>query len=321
MDKIIEVAKATIQAEINALLQLEQSFDDNFVKVIDALHQTSGKIIVCGVGKSGIIARKIAATLSSIGKAAVFLHGGDASHGDLGVVAKNDVLILISYSGNVDELSILFPPLKRIGCQVIAITAKKSSILAQFADLCLFIPFTKEACLLNLAPTTSSTATLAIGDAIAIALQYKTQMTSETFALYHPSGSLGKRLLITVENLMVKNEQVPKVYTQQSVNEAIIEMTSKSLGMTTVINTNGALAGIFTDGDLRRAMAEPSNVALPVMQFMTTNPKTISHTALAYDALVMMQQNQIQHIIVTGDNHSVMGILQIYDITRQGIFT
>jgi len=257
---VIEIGKRVIRIESSAVAELEKRIDENFAKVVDLILNSSGRVIITGVGKSGIIARKIVATLNSTGTPALYLHPVDALHGDLGVVRKEDVVICISKSGNTIEVLQLIPIFKRIGVPIISMVGNMNSQLARLSDYILNVSVKEEACPYNLAPTASTTATLAMGDALAIALLEKRNFTKENFALFHPGGILGKRLLLKVEELMVSGKEVPIVNTTTPMKETIIEMTSKRLGATCVIDEDGKLVGIITDGDLRRLLQRTENV-------------------------------------------------------------
>lgn len=317
---VIEIGKRVIRIESSAVAELEKRIDENFAKVVDLILNSSGRVIITGVGKSGIIARKIVATLNSTGTPALYLHPVDALHGDLGVVRKEDVVICISKSGNTVEVLQLIPILKRIGVPIISMVGNLNSQLARLSDYVLNVSVKEEACPYNLAPTASTTATLAMGDALAIALLEKRNFTKENFALFHPGGNLGKRLLLKVEELMVSGKEVPIVNTITPMRETIIEMTSKRLGATCVVDENGKLVGIITDGDLRRLLQRTENVfVLTAGEVMTKNPKVIKKDALAVTALQQMETYNITQLVVIDDDKKPIGMIHIHDLVKAGL--
>ncbi|CUS78050.1 arabinose-5-phosphate isomerase [Candidatus Kryptonium thompsonii] len=317
---VIEIGKRVIRIESSAVAELEKRIDENFAKVVDLILNSSGRVIITGVGKSGIIARKIVATLNSTGTPALYLHPVDALHGDLGVVRKEDVVICISKSGNTIEVLQLIPIFKRIGVPIISMVGNMNSQLARLSDYILNVSVKEEACPYNLAPTASTTATLAMGDALAIALLEKRNFTKENFALFHPGGILGKRLLLKVEELMVSGKEVPIVNTTTPMKETIIEMTSKRLGATCVIDEDGKLVGIITDGDLRRLLQRTENVfALTAGEVMTKNPKVIKKDALAVTALQQMETYNITQLVVIDDDKKPIGMIHIHDLVKAGL--
>ncbi|CUT04810.1 KpsF/GutQ family sugar-phosphate isomerase [Candidatus Chrysopegis kryptomonas] len=317
---VIEIGKRVIRIEASAVAELEKRIDENFVKVVDLILKSSGRVIITGVGKSGIIARKIVATMNSTGTPALYLHPADAIHGDLGVVRKEDVVICISKSGDTVEVLRLIPIFKRIGVPIISMVGNLNSQLARLSDYVLNVAVKEEACPYNLAPTASTTATLAMGDALAIALLEKRNFTKENFALFHPGGNLGKRLLLKVEELMVSGKEVPIVHTSTPMKETIIEMTSKRLGATCVVDDDGKLVGIITDGDLRRLLQRTENVfALKAGEVMTKNPKTIKKDALAVTALQQMETYNITQLVVIDDERIPIGMIHIHDLVKAGL--
>jgi arabinose-5-phosphate isomerase len=272
------------------------------------------------MGKSGHIAGKIAATLASTGTPAFFVHPGEASHGDLGMITGEDAVLALSNSGETNEMLTILPLIKRLGVPLIAMTGKPGSTLARAADVHLDVTVEREACPLNLAPTTSTTAALAMGDALAVALLESRGFTEEDFARSHPGGSLGRRLLLRVEDLMHTGEAVPAVSVETSMREALIEMTRKGLGMTAVLETDGRLAGIFTDGDLRRTLDRQVDVhGTPVREVMTTGPRTARPDMLAGEALRMMDQHRINQILVLDEQGQLVGALNMHDLLRAGV--
>jgi arabinose-5-phosphate isomerase len=317
---IIEIGKRVIRIEANAVAELEDRIDENFAEVVDLILGSTGRVVITGVGKSGIIARKIVATMNSTGTPALYLHPADAVHGDLGVVRKEDVVICISKSGDTVEVLRLIPIFKRIGVPVISMVGNLNSQLARLSDYVLNVSVKEEACPYNLAPTASTTATLAMGDALAIALLEKRNFTVENFALFHPGGNLGKRLLLKVEELMVSGKDVPIVRTSTPMKETIIEMTSKRLGATCVVDDNGKLVGIITDGDLRRLLQRTENVfGLTAGEVMTRNPKTIKKDALAVVALQEMEHYNITQLVVIDDERFPIGMIHIHDLVKAGL--
>lgn len=317
---VIEIGKRVIRIEASAVAELEKRIDENFSKIVELILNSKGRVIVTGIGKSGIIARKIVATMNSTGTPALYLHPVDAIHGDLGVVRKEDVVICISKSGDTVEVLRLIPILKRIGVPIISMVGNLNSQLARLSDYVLNVAVKEEACPYNLAPTSSTTATLAMGDALAIALLEKRNFTKENFALFHPGGNLGKRLLLKVEELMVSGNEVPKVHISTPMKETIIEMTSKRLGATCVIDDNGKLVGIITDGDLRRLLHRTENVfSLTAGEVMTKNPKTIKKDALAVTALQQMETYNITQLVVIDDEKIPIGMIHIHDLVKAGL--
>jgi arabinose-5-phosphate isomerase len=272
------------------------------------------------MGKSGHIARKIAATLASTGSPSFFVHPGEASHGDLGMITKQDVLLAISYSGETDEIITILPLLRRMGASLIAMTGKPKSTLAQAADVHLDVSVSEEACPLNLAPTASTTATLAMGDALAVALLKLRGFTAEDFAMSHPSGSLGKRLLLRVSDVMQSGDSIPAVGADVPLTEGLMEMTEKGLGMTAIVDAERRVAGIFTDGDLRRALDSGVDVRGTSMRdIMHAGCKTISADVLAVEAVRLMEENKITSLLVVDDDQRLHGALNIHDLFRAGI--
>ncbi|MCX7984086.1 MAG: KpsF/GutQ family sugar-phosphate isomerase [Bacteroidetes bacterium] len=320
MDPILEKGKEVIRIEAEAIAAIEERLDENFVKAVEKIIESRGRVILTGMGKSGIIARKVAATMNSTGTPALFLHPSDALHGDLGVVTENDVVICLSKSGDTEEIIELVPRLKQIGVYVIAMTGTTESKLARMADIVLDVGVREEACPLDLAPTSSTTAALVMGDALAIALLHKRNFTKEDFAFLHPAGSLGKQLLLKVASLMKQGESVPIVHTRVPLTTAIVEMTSKRLGATCVVNDVGVLEGIITDGDLRRLLQRTSNIAtLTAEEVMTRNPKTISSDVLAAHALALMETYKISQLIVIDSDNRPVGMVHIHDLVEAGL--
>jgi arabinose-5-phosphate isomerase len=317
---IKEKAKEVIRKEAEAVLDLEKKIDEQFVKAVELILKCKGRVIVTGMGKSGIIGKKIAATLTSTGTAAFFLHPAEAIHGDLGMVRKNDVVIAITKSGDTDELYQLFPVFKRLAVPIITLTGNPRSPVAEKSDVVIDVSVDEEACPYNLIPTSSTTATLVMGDALAIALLEERHFSSEDFALLHPGGPLGRKLLLKVSDIMHTGDQIPMVSEETNMKEVILEMTSKRLGTTTVVNEKGELVGIFTDGDLRRLVERTDEIFnLRAKQSMTKNPKTISADELAAKALNMMESYSITSLIITNGKKEPVGIVHLHDILKAGV--
>ncbi len=319
-DNAIQKAKEVVRIEAKAVGDLEHRIGKEFARAVDLLFHCKGRVIVTGMGKSGIVARKIVATMNSTGTASVFLHPSDAVHGDLGMVRKEDVAICISKSGGTDEVASLVPMLKRIGVPVISMVGSLQSQLARDSDICLDTTVKEEACPHDLAPTASTTATLAMGDALAVALLERRNLSKEEFALLHPGGNHGKRLLLKVEELMFTGAAVPVVKQSVPLKDAILEMTSKRLGATCVVDDSGKLIGIITDGDLRRLLQKTTEVShLTAETPMTRNPKTIRREALAAVALQEMESYNITQLVVVDDRHVPIGIIHIHDLVKLGL--
>lgn len=313
-------ARRTLQMEAEAIQALLDRLDDDFSKACQLILAGKGRVVVTGMGKSGHIGNKIAATLASTGTPAFFMHPGEASHGDLGMITRDDTIIALSNSGETNEIISLLPAIKRLGIPVIAITGQAESTLGQEADAMLDSGVDIEACPLNLAPTSSTTTALVLGDALAIALLESRGFSAEDFAFSHPGGSLGKRLLLKVENIMQTGERIPKVAPTASVSEALLEMTQKGLGMTTVIDEQGQLLGVYTDGDLRRTFERDINLkTASVTDVMHVGGKTIGPGALAAEALFVMEQAQITALVVIDSNHEPIGIVHMHDLLRAGV--
>lgn len=319
-NNIIKKAKDVIRIEAEAVARLEARINESFVKAVEQIYNSKGRTIVTGMGKSGIIARKIVATMNSTGTPAIFLHPSDAVHGDLGIIRKEDVVICISKSGDTDEVQQLIPMFKRIGVPIISIVGNLNSSLAQSSDIILDASVKEEACPLDLAPTASTTAALALGDALAIALLENYNFSREDFALYHPGGNLGKRLILKIEEIMVKDENVPKVSFNYSLNDVIIEITSKRLGATCVVDSQGILIGIITDGDLRRMLQKTTDFSnLTAANIMTKNPKVIKKNILAALAIQEMESYNITQLIVVDDDKKPIGMVHLHDLVKAGL--
>ncbi len=316
---ILSIAKKTIELESKSIANLTNLIDSNFENAIKCILASHGRIIITGIGKSATIATKIVATLNSTGAPAVFMHAADAIHGDLGMIQDNDVVICISKSGNTPEIKVLIPLIKRNNNPIIAITGNIDSFLGTQATYVLNTFVEKEACPNNLAPTTSTTAQLVMGDAIAVTLLELNQFTSKDFAKYHPGGALGKKLYLRVSDLVEKNEN-PKVNIETSVKEALLEISNKRLGATAVLKED-KLAGIITDGDIRRMLNKSDDfLSLTSKDIMTSNPKTINIDAMAIEAMEIMENNNISQLIAL-DNHNIYkGIIHIHDLIKEGLF-
>ena len=315
---IREIALRTIKMEADALQQLASQLDDQFEKAIDCLARCKGRVVISGIGKSAIIAQKIVATLNSTGSPAVFLHAADAIHGDVGMVQQEDVVIILSKSGESPEIKVLVPLVKNFGNCIIAITGKMDSYLAKKADFVLNTTVDQEACPNNLAPTTSTTSQMVMGDAIAVCLMEQRGFQVEDFARYHPGGALGKKLYLRVKDLYTDHEK-PEVRTDATVKEVIMEMTRKRLGVTAVLGNDGKLVGIITDGDLRRMLEKSDEIKhISARDIMTLNPKTIEPLEMAVAALEMMRQNSITQLVVA-EKENYLGILHLHDLVKEGL--
>jgi len=318
----LELAKKVLRIEAAAILGLIDRLNGDFERALQLLFECRGRVIVTGMGKSGIICRKIAATLSSTGTSAFFLHPAEAIHGDLGAIREDDVVVALSHSGETEELVRLMESIRRIGARVIAITGSSRSTLARVADVTLDCGIAEEACPMNLVPTASTTAALALGDALAMTLLVRKGFREEHFAAFHPGGKLGRKLM-TVESVMVGGDAAPRVRLTTVMPDVIHEMSSKRLGMTCVVENNGTLAGVFTDGDLRRLMmTRPPNavLALTAGEAMTPRPRTISRGLLAVEALRVMETHKITSVIVVDQDHVVEGVVHLHDLWRTDMF-
>ncbi|MGC1181994.1 KpsF/GutQ family sugar-phosphate isomerase [Legionella sp.] len=312
---------AVIETEAQAVFELTQRIDARFEKACELLLACKGRIVVSGMGKSGHIANKIAATLSSTGSPAFFMHPGEASHGDLGMITRQDTVIGISHSGNTTELVTLLPVLKRLEIPLITLTGNKESILARAADVNLDVSIKQEACPLGLAPTTSTTVSLVMGDALAIALLQARGFSEEDFALSHPGGSLGKRLLLRIDELYHQENELPLINENATISEALIEVTAKKLGMTCVVDYKGYLVGVYTDGDIRRTLTRQCDInTTPLKEVITRNARTIRPGMLAAEALAIMQKYSITSLIVTNDDNCPLAVLHLHDLLKAGVF-
>ncbi len=316
----LEIAEKVFEQEIRALLQIKNTLDDVFVKIEENLISCKGKVVVCGMGKSGHIARKISATLSSLGTTSFFLHPAEAMHGDLGMVSENDIIILISHSGETEEILRLIPSLKVIGSKIICITGKKESALANECEIVQVLEVEKEACYLNLAPTSSTTAALVYGDALAVVLSEDIGFSSTDFGLFHPAGTLGKKTLIKVKDIMARDENLPIVCRGCNITDAIMEMSKKGLGVVAVVDEDKKLIGILTDGDLRRAIENKADLYGDIIDtIMTKNPKYIFGDILLVDALKKLRESRLNNYPVVDEKRVVVGMITWQMIIREGI--
>ncbi len=321
-ESIIESGKRVVKIELNAVNNLYNSINDEFVKAVNIISESKGRVVFTGMGKSGLIARKIVATMNSTGTPAIYMHPTDALHGDLGMVRKEDIVVMISKSGSTEELINLAPMIKRIGTQVIGIFSSLECTLTRFCDLILYVKIEEEACPHDLAPTASTTATLVLGDALAIALLEKKHFSADDFAMLHPAGSLGKRLSLRISEIMINGEAVPKVKMNTPIKDAIYEITSKRLGVTTVIDDTGKLKGIITDGDLRRLLERTLEIGhLEAKDIMTKNPKRITPDLLASFALQQMEKFKITSLVAVNDKDEPAGIVHLHDLVKLGLQT
>jgi arabinose-5-phosphate isomerase len=322
--RALELGAATLEIEAEAILALNKRLTDDsdsvaiaFARSVDALLYCSGRVVVSGIGKSGHIARKIAATLASTGTPALFVHAAEALHGDLGMITEHDTLIAISNSGEATEFLAIIPILKRMGATLIAVTGNEASSLARLADIHLHARVGKEACPLNLAPTASTTLTLALGDALAVALLDARGFRPEDFARSHPGGVLGRRLLTHVRDIMRVGDAVPMVSADVTLSQALLEITRKGMAMTAIVDDEGRVKGIFTDGDLRRLLETVQNFSgLKIADVMRANPRTVTPDQLAVDAVDVMEQFRINQLLVADEAGRVVGAVHIHDLTR-----
>jgi len=316
----IETAQRTIALEQDAVAALKNRIDDNFTKACSLMLDCSGRVIVMGMGKSGHIANKIAATLASTGTPAHFVHPAEASHGDIGMITEQDVVLALSNSGTTEELLSILPVLKRKGVALIAMTGDVKSILAHSADVNLDASVETEACPLGLAPTTSTTASLVLGDALAMALLEARGFTAEDFAFSHPGGNLGRRLLLKVENVMHAGKDIPVVSADTPVSQSLLEISAKKLGMTTIKNAAGELVGVFTDGDLRRLLDQNKDLQMTqIGEVMTSSFRSINANTLASEAAKLMQDNEIYSLVVLDEKQSLEGIVTMHDLLKANV--
>ncbi|MBL1277982.1 MAG: KpsF/GutQ family sugar-phosphate isomerase [Ectothiorhodospiraceae bacterium] len=319
--KIQQLARAVIDTEAKAIADLADRIGPEFLQACRFMYNCKGRIVVLGMGKSGHIGDKIAATLASTGSPAFFVHPGEASHGDMGMITTNDVVLALSNSGETTEILTILPLIKRLGVPLVALTGKTTSTLATAADAHLDVSVEKEACPLGLAPTSSTTAALVMGDALAVSLLEQRGFTADDFALSHPGGSLGRRLLLHVEDIMHGGDKIPCVTDTASLSEALLEMTQKGLGMTGVVDKDGHLTGIFTDGDLRRVLdhGEVNVHQVSIAEVMTHACKTTNPRKLAVEVLSLMEQFKINSLMVVDEQHRPVGALNMHDLLRAGV--
>ena len=319
--KTLKRARDVLEIEARGILSLIERLDENFARAVDLLYHCKGKVVVTGLGKSGLICRKIAATLSSTGTPSFFLHAGDGVHGDMGMIMKGDVVIAVSNSGETEEVLQLFRTMKRLGVKLIVMTGNPASTLSRAADVVLNAGVKEEACPLGLSPTASTTAALALGDALAVVLLEKRGFREEDFALRHPGGILGRKLILQVEELMHRGAELPVVNEETPMQEAILEITSKRLGVTGVVNGQGSLIGVITDGDLRRGLESKGDIfRFKAKDLMSRNPKTIAADALAARAVALMEEHSITSLFVLDDGgKKPIGVVHLHDLLKAGI--
>ncbi|MBI1820441.1 MAG: KpsF/GutQ family sugar-phosphate isomerase [Nitrospirae bacterium] len=317
---IIQTGKKVLQTEANALTRLLSSVNQNFVEAVEALNQCQGRVVVTGMGKSGIIGKKISATLASTGAPSFFLHPAEGLHGDIGMISKGDVILAISNSGETEELLKILPSIKRLGLFLLSMTGNIKSTLARESDVALDVSVQEEAGAMGIVPTASTTAALAMGDALAVALFELRGIKEEDFAFFHPGGSLGRRLLLRVKDIMHQTAQIPIVSEESSLKEALFEMTRKKMGMTTVTGRQGKLTGVITDGDLRRLLEKEEKIfEKRAKEVMTKNPKFIGEKELAAKAVQVMETYSITVLPVMDENEKLVGVVHLHDLLKMGV--
>ncbi|MGN2431914.1 KpsF/GutQ family sugar-phosphate isomerase [Pseudomonas syringae] len=317
---LIQAAQRTIRLEIEAIQGLLERLDGDFVRACEMILASKGRVVVVGMGKSGHVGNKIAATLASTGTTSFFVHPAEASHGDMGMITRDDIILALSNSGTTNEIVTLLPLIKRLGIRMISLTGNPESVLARAADINLNVHVVHEACPLNLAPTSSTTAALVMGDALAVALLEARGFTAEDFAFSHPGGALGRRLLLKVENVMHSGDALPSIQRGTLLRDALLEMTRKGLGMTAILETDGRLAGIFTDGDLRRTLDRPFDIRQTTIdEVMTYHGKTAHAEMLAAEALKIMEDNKISALVVVDQDDRPVGAFNLQDLLRAGV--
>jgi arabinose-5-phosphate isomerase len=321
MDSIIDVARKVLKTEAEAVNAMVDKIGSNFEKAVEIIYQSKGRVVVTGMGKSGLVGKKIAATLASTGTPAFSLHPAEATHGDLGMVTSDDIIIAISNSGETEEIIELIPFLKRFNVHLISVTGNPESSLSKAADVTLDVSVKKEACPFGIVPTASTTATMAMGDALAVALLMRRGFKEQDFAFFHPGGKIGKKFFIKVKDIMYTGDKIPRVTIKTPMSKTVIEMSSKRLGHTIVFDDNNKVTGVITDGDLRRGIEKWSGKLFEMTagEVMTKSPKTISEEELAAKALSIMEGNSITALVVTDKDGRVVGIIHLHDILRQGI--
>lgn len=319
-EQLLLLATEVLEIEARAVESLKARLDANFLAACDLCLQTEGRVVVTGMGKSGHVSNKIAATLASTGTPAFFMHPAEASHGDVGMITRNDLLLAVSYSGETEEVITILPIVKRLGAKLLSMTGNPHSTMAKVSDVHLDISVSEEACPLNLAPTASTTATLAMGDALAVALLKKRGFTAEDFARSHPRGNLGKRLLLRVSDVMRSGERIPAITADVTLRDALFEMTDKGLGMTAIVDADYKILGIYTDGDLRRTLDTGADVRKTIIRdVMHANCKTTGADVLAAEALRILEENKITSLLVADDDGTLIGALNIHDLFREGL--
>ena len=322
MENLIDAAKKVLTIEALSIQELKDRINEDFIRAVEIIHNSKGRVVITGIGKSGLVGRKIAATLASTGTPSFFMHPAEASHGDLGMVTEDDVVIAISNSGETDEILRLIPYLKYFNVKIIALTGNPQSTLAKQADVVLDVSVKEEACPFGFIPTASTTVTMAMGDAIAVALIMRNGFKKEDFAVFHPGGSLGRRMLTKVKDLMHTGEEVPVAYPDTLMLDAVLEISSKRLGVVVIVDENKRILGIITDGDVRRGVHRWGKklFELKASQIMTKNPKTINEEELAAVALSTMQKYSITSLVVPANDGTLKGLIHIHDILKKGIF-
>jgi len=322
MENLIDSAKKVLTIEALSIQELKDRINEDFIRAVEIIHNSKGRVVITGIGKSGLVGRKIAATLASTGTPSFFMHPAEASHGDLGMVTEDDVVIAISNSGETEEILRLIPYLKYFNVKIIALTGNPQSTLAKQADVVLDVSVKEEACPFGFIPTASTTVTMAMGDAIAVALIMLNGFKKEDFAVFHPGGSLGRRMLTKVKDLMHTGEEVPVAYPDTLMLDAVLEISSKRLGVVVIVDENKRILGIITDGDVRRGVHRWGKelFELKASQIMTKNPKTINEEELAAVALSTMQKYSITSLVVPANDGTLKGLIHIHDILKKGIF-
>jgi arabinose-5-phosphate isomerase len=322
MENLIDAAKKVLTIEALSIQELKDRINEDFIRAVEIIHNSKGRVVITGIGKSGLVGRKIAATLASTGTPSFFMHPAEASHGDLGMVTEDDVVIAISNSGETEEILRLIPYLKYFNVKIIALTGNPQSTLAKQADVFLDVSVKEEACPFGFIPTASTTVTMAMGDAIAVALIMRNGFKKEDFAVFHPGGSLGRRMLTKVKDLMHTGEEVPVAYPDTLMLDAVLEISSKRLGVVVIVDENKRILGIITDGDVRRGVQRWGKelFELKASQIMTKNPKTINEEELAAVALSTMQKYSITSLVVPANDGTLKGLIHIHDILKKGIF-
>jgi len=316
----VKIAKEVLRIEADAVRQLISRLDENFDRAVEAIYRTTGRVVIMGMGKPGIVGQKISATFASTGTPSLFLHPAEAVHGDLGNVTKEDIVVAISNSGETEEVLRVLPLIKKIGARLIALTGNTKSTLAKHSDIILYVGVKKEACPMGLAPTASTTATLAMGDALAVALIKRRGFKESDYAFFHPGGSLGKRLILKVEDIMRKGIENPIVDEDALVKDVLVKITSVRAGSASVVDKKRQLLGIFTDGDLRRHLESDQNIALrKIKDVMTRSPKTITKEKLAAEALRILKENRIDEIPVVDDKNRPIGLIDVQDLLKAGL--